>query len=509
MNKPELRLKNLSIPPGQKARWVLTINRHGFANAKSVEWAEADKLRKDAIQYWEKSAGLPFDVIQVPDPEIQAILDTSIRELYQMRYIINDLPAFYMGPGPYNEYWVFDGSLVTEAVAMLGRLEDAGGYVDYMLLHQHADGRIQALTMHWKETGIALVTLYRHAQLLQDKQWLRARWPQFRRAVAAIAKFRRAGSSADPQAVNYHLSPEGFGDGGIMVTAEFTSNHWLLAGMKAAVEAAQWLGETADFGTWEKEYADFDRTFQKAITRDAKTDAQGNRYIPAVMGPATPETPTRGQWAFMTGVYPGRIFAKNDPLMLGTMKMLQASEIEDGIVEGLGWTSIWPAGASLYARDWLWLGEGRKAAHVLYAVSNHAAPTWNFCEEMPKQTKPGEIFPYETGGGGDMPDIFAAVEYIRLIGHLLAFDRGSELHLFEGLPPEWLKPGMTTRLNGLVTPFGPLTLELHAASDGKTANLKVAPLRDPTCRKVVVHLGGETRELAPDKNHEITLGLSK
>ena len=52
---------------------------------------------------------------------------------------------------------------------MLGRKEDAAGYADYLLLHQQADGRIQCMHEHWKETGIALVTLQRHALLTQDK----------------------------------------------------------------------------------------------------------------------------------------------------------------------------------------------------------------------------------------------------------------------------------------------------------------------------------------------------
>ena len=69
----------------------------------------------------QKSAGIPYDVIQVPDPGIQAILDTAIREMYQMRYVIKDLPVFLLGPAGYNDYWVFDGSLVTEAADMLGR----------------------------------------------------------------------------------------------------------------------------------------------------------------------------------------------------------------------------------------------------------------------------------------------------------------------------------------------------------------------------------------------------
>jgi hypothetical protein len=508
-----LGLAPMAIPPGGKARWVLAINRNGFKSVGPVSWDEAEKLRTQAAAYWETGAALPYGVIQVPDAKIQAIVDTSIRELYQMRYTINDLPVFFFGPGLYNDYWILDGSFVTEAMTLLGRAEDAGGYADYLLQHQQADGRIQCLSMHWKEDGIAVVTLFRYAQMLRDKPWLRERWPQFRRAVEAIGKIRRWGNSADPRALNYHLSPEGFGDGGILLTVEFTNDYWLLAGLKAGVEAARWLGENADAEAWDTEYKDFEQVFQKAIARDAKTDFQGSRYIPAVMGTAVPEYPTRGQWAFMHGVYPGRIFAANDPLMLGTLKMLEAHEVQGGIVEDSGWIGVWPQCASFYGHDWLWLGNGQKAARLLYAFANHASPLWNFREEMPRQIMQGEVFPYERGSG-DMPHVSAAAEFIRLTSHLLAFDRGQELHLFEGLPHEWLKPGMTTRLNGLVTPFGPLTLELQVALSGQTATLRVAPLNDPDCKKIVLHLGGwasakadEVRELALGKSTELELKL--
>jgi len=509
MYEPVLKLKGISIPPGQKVRWVLTINRHGFKNSQPAEWAEAEKLRDAAIRYWEKSAGLPYDVIQVPDPGMQAIIDTGIHELYQMRYIINDLPAFYLGPAGYNEYWVFDSGIVGDALDTLNRRQDADGYLEYLLLHQHEDGRIQALTMHWKETGIALVTLYRHARMIQDKQWLRGHWPQFRRAVEAVEKFRRSGSASDPQALNYHLSPEGFGDAGIMIEPEYTNNHWLLSGMKGAVEAAEWLGETRDFESWKKEYADFEQTFQKAIARDAKTDSQGNRYIPAVMGPLTKEPPPRGQWGFLSGVYPGRVYAKDNPLMLGTLKMLETHQFEGegGLIEDCGWSSFWTVCTSMYARDLLWLGEGQRAARLQYAIANHASPAWTICEETPRATQPGEIIPWEKGCGGDMPDVLAAVDFIRTTGQLLAFDRGQELHLFEGLPPEWLRPGMVTRLKGMGTLFGPLTLELKVDSEGKSARLEIDPLLSPDCLKVMVHLGGRVQELTPGEGHELTFKL--
>jgi hypothetical protein len=510
-------LKKLLLQPGGRETWFLAINRNtrSWAMLPPGSWAGAEAVRTRALEYWKKRAALPYDVIRVPDPEIQAILDTSIRELYQMRYVIRGLPAYFFGPGCYNDYWILDGSFVTEAMDMLGSVEDAGGYADYLLLHQQKDGRIQCMNEHWKETGIALVTLFRHARMTQDREWLLKRWPQFVRGVEAVQTLRRTGSSADPKALNYRLSPVGFGDGGIGREAEYTNNHWLLAGMRAAIEAAEWLGKAAETKAWKEQYADFQDAFRKAIQRDAKTDANGNRYIPAVMGPKTPQFPTRGQWAFCQGVYPGRIFAPDDEIMLGTMKMLQANEVQGGIIENSGWIGIWAQCGSFYGHDWLWLGNGRKAAELLYAFANHASPLDNFREEMPKQTKPGEKFPYARGGG-DMPHVSASAEFIRLTGHLLAFDRGDELHLLEGLPSAWLKPGGLLRLNGLRTPFGPLRLTLTVSQNGTVASLHIAPLSDSSCRKIVLHFGAWSADgsrpptdLAPDRAHDLAFRVPR
>ena len=45
------------------------------------------------------------------------------------------------------------------------------------------------------------------------------------------------------------------------------------------------------------------------------------------------------------------------------------------------------------------------------------------------------------------------------------------------------------RLAGDVA-FGPLTLELTIAADGKTARLSVAALDAASCKRIIVHLGG-------------------
>ena len=62
---------------------------------------------------------------------------------------------------------------------------------------------------------------------------------------------------------------------------------------------------------------------------------------------------------------------------------------------------------------------------------------------------------------GDMPHNWASAEFVRLTAHLLELDRGEELHLLEGMPAQWLKAGMATRLNGVLTPFGPLHMAVQ------------------------------------------------
>ena len=55
---------------------------------------------------------------------------------------------------------------------------------------------------------------------------------------------------------------------------------------------------------------------------------------------------------------PGQVFEREDPLVAGNMKMLEATE-QEGMVYGTGWdaTGIWNYFASFYGHAWLWLGE--------------------------------------------------------------------------------------------------------------------------------------------------------
>lgn len=78
--------------------------------------------------------------------------------------------------------------------------------------------------------------------------------------------------------------------------------------------------------------------------------------------------------------------------------------------------------------------------------------------------------------------------------HLLVLERGDELHLLEGLPPGWIKPGAAVRVRDVLTEFSPISLELTVSADGAKKTLLVTrPTRNPPSR-IVVHLDDWTAE---------------
>ena len=228
-----------------------------------------------------------------------------------------------------------------------------------------------------------------------------------------------------------------------------------------------------------------------------------------MMGNIDQHVPQRGQWAFCHAVYPGGVFAPGDPLAAGQLAMLRATKAKgQGLVYDTGWMrqGIWTYFASFYGHAVLWNGQGREAAQVLYDFARHASPVRTWREEQKPVGKGNEEV-------GDMPHNWASAEFIRLCTHLIELDRGDELHLLEGFPREWSGPGMVTRLDGVLTPFGPLHLTLSVARRRQDRALKVAQLKGQTPTRIVLHLAGltgrdQTLELPVDQSIDRTVVLS-
>jgi len=470
---------SFELAGGAERKLVFGIGRGDGAVFFPQNLAQAESARASAAKFWTK-LDLPYDRLVVPDAAVQAQLDSAIRNIYQAREIKKGLPAFQVGPTCYRGLWVVDGSFLLEAITYLGRANETRAGVKYLMSFQRDDGGIMLIDGHWKETGIALWAITRHARLTGDKAWLRENWSKVERGFAYIREMRAMPPKGSP---NERLIPDGFSDGGLAnKVPEFTNIYWTLAGMRAAVEAARWLGEAATADAWQREYDDFYATFRRAAERDMKTDPSGNRYVPIRMARGDGVPPQKAQWAFCHAVFPGRVFAPDDPLVRGNMAMLRAVESQ-GLVFDTGWlkNGIWTYFGGFYGNAWLWLGDGDKAARVLYAFGNHASPLLCWREEQMPVGHGDKMV-------GDMPHNWASAEFIRLTRHCLALERGNELHLFEGFPASWAKPGAVTKLRDIATEFGPLSLEFRVAKDGRSGELKLTPPRRNPPAKIVWHI---------------------
>lgn len=492
--KTLIDLEPVELAPGEtKQIVVLYDNGRPSALADRLQsdadalLSQIDAIKAEMIAYWETGTDIPYGHISIPDPEIQHLIDASLRGIWQAREIKNGKIAFQVGPTCYRGLWVTDGASLLETATMFGRGAAAREGVEYTLSFQQENGKFGLLdSTYWKENGIVLWTCVRHAMLMQDKVWLKSVWPKLMKTVAFIRELR-AKTLTNDIPLDDGLTPPGQIDGGLWGAAdkaEYTNIYWNLAGLKAMIQAAEWLGEKKDVKALRAEYDDFFATFKKAAERDMATDMFGNRYLPIPMDPKHRSLPQRAQWAFCQSVYPGQIFAQDDPVATGTMNMLHTT-LQEGMVMGTGWAidGIWTYFAGFYGHACLWMGENRRAWESLYAFANHASPVYNWREEhSPRDLTPSKYV-------GDMPHSWASALFAGLAVHLLALDRGNELHLLAGLPPEWRQAGMKTSVKNMATPFGKLSFTFQVNAQGSEAALTVEALSEPSCKGVYVHLG--------------------
>jgi hypothetical protein len=482
--------KAVSLEPGETRELFFTIERNGFSLSSPLTPEQGIEERSKAVAYWE-SASLPYGKVEIPDAGIQSLVDSSIRNIFQARDIRGGLPAFHVGPTFYRQLWIIDGAFLLETATLLGRADEARAGIDYMLSFQREDGSFQLRGRHWKEAGIVLWAVTRHARLTRDKDFLRQHWNNLSRAVDFIRQLRTQENAGDPSCLEYRLLPWGVIDGGITNNEqdkqkpEYSNVYWSLIGLRAMIDSARWLGNKHQAAEWQEEYDDFLGAFRKAASRDQRHDAAGNTYLPIVMADALHEVPQRAQWTFCHAIYPGELFAGNDDVFVqGNLAMLRATKVE-GLVYGTGWipNGLWTYFASFYAHALLCKDCSTEAIEVLYSFANHAAPNLTWREEQEPVGK-------GTAEVGDMPHNWASAEFIRLVVHLIALDLGDELHLCKGLPKAWLIPGTAIRLNALPTPFGDLNFELEVASDGATAHLRVSIPLSTSCKKMTLHTEG-------------------
>jgi len=439
---------------------------------------------EEARAYWRKWKPFGGEVSWKLPGRSGEFLVACARNIQQAREVKEGKITFQVGATVYRGLWIADGSFILEAARYLGYDAEAQQGLETTWSRQRPDGGVFAGggEQHWKETGIALFTLVRQAELSQDWNYFRKMHPAILRAIDYIGRLRDKAKSEDSAMGRYGLLPRGFGDGGLGgIRSEFTNTLWTLAGLKAATEAAQRLG-LADFGPARQLYRDLRTAFFAAAPQEMRRHPAGFEYLPMLMKEdplwSAPDDWTRprpqtAQWALSHSIYPGLVFEKDDPVVRGYLSLMQACAQEDVPAES-GWLphqGIWNYDAAFVAHVYLWAGVNDWARRTFTGFLNHASPLYCWREEQP--VRGSLVADYV----GDMPHNWASAECILYLRHRLALEDGQALRLLAGIGDAELADGEPMGVGQSPTRFGRIDLNLEPLDRGAGWSLKFK--RDP------------------------------
>lgn len=479
INLPVVRLK-----AGESKKLVVTLSRF-FDPSRAYTPAVALSTQQQTISenWWRKNSPSSA-AITVPDAGIQAMVASSIRNIFQARDIRKGNKSFHVGPTQYRGLWLADGTYLLEVGTMLDYVKDVRSCIDYLTHLQLKDGGFEMITTFHKENGLVPIMLIRHAMLTQDKKWLQQNWQVIEGCLKRI-KYLRGEALKDSTKPYYGLLPNGNVDGGIQHGNDYSNTEYCLSGMKWAINAAKWIGKTEQAATWEEDYNNWFAFFVNKARKDIRKDEKGNTYLPVMINNEQNHEAQRGQWAFCQSVYPGQIFDTNLEVHKWaeeTVDML-TDHREQGLVISTGWMTngLWTYFSSFYGHAMQWLGKTEGIPQLLYDFANHSSPTMVWREEQKPNGKGYDEV-------GDMPHNWASAEFIRMVVHMIQLDRGKDLHLFEALPAQWVQAGNVTKLNGIRTPFGRINLSFTVNAKGDAGKLMLNFLdRENLPENVVIH----------------------
>jgi hypothetical protein len=453
---------------------IAAVVAHGAGTSGSQHTPASLRAALDSVRtYWIHNSGLPFGRITIPDSSMQNLLDASIRNLYAIAENADGAPQFQPGPSVYRGLWVHDAIWQTTAAVYLGDTSGARTRIESLFRYQKPDGQFEVMAPYPmnRETPIALTLACRYARLTNNRGWLERYWHVVQRGNRWLWDLRQ-GTLNDPGSPSCGLFPAGFSDGGLGgVTPEYGSVYWGLVGLASTASAARWLGHDDDAARWESQYRDLLGSFRNAAARDQRVDQFGNPYLPMKVGDtSTTSSPQTANWGIIDAQGVGNIFSVDDSLVVGSLRMLRGVTVE-GLPPSTGWLrdGLWPFFGTLEAIAHIYQREDSIATELLYAVANHASPTWTWIEEqLPRSMG--------TRTSGDCSNATASALFIKLIRRMILLERDSTMEMLAAVPAEWYFPGAHLEVKGIPTLFGRCTFRLDVAKDDSRATIIVNPM---------------------------------
>ncbi len=438
-----------------------------------------DALLAETRDYWQDWKPFEGNVSWQLPSRYGEFLVACARNIQQAREEKEGKLTFQVGPTVYRGLWIADGNFILEAARYLGYDKAAQEGLETEWSRQFPDGQVAASagTEDWKDTGIAMFTLVRQAELSQDWTYFRQMQPNVLRAVKFLEGLREKARRAGSVNGRYGLLAEGFADGGLGgIRPEFTNTLWVLAGLRAVLKAARQL-HLSGFEDAERFYKELRASFFAAAAHEMRRYPSGFEYLPMLMkedrawsapDPWDRPRPQTAQWALSQAIYPGLVFKKNDPIVAGHIKLMQACAQED-VPADTGWLhhgGVWNYNAAFVAHVYLWAGVTDWARLTFRGFLNHATPRYCWREEQPVR---GSL---TAGYVGDMPHNWASAESILYLRHMLALEDGPALRLLGGIGDFELSGDQPLDLTGTPTRFGRVDANLEPLGGRRGWRLK-------------------------------------
>ena len=460
--------------------------------------AAPDELLAAVRTYWGNLRLYGGDVAWRLNGRGKEFLEACARNILQAREERNGQLTFQVGPTVYRGLWVVDGNFILEAARYLGYDAEAQHGLEATWARQDADGAIFAGggREHWQDTGIAMFTLVRQAELAQDWTYFRKMQPDILRGVEFLRGLRDKARTEGSANGRYGLLARGFGDGGLGgIRSEFTNSLWVLAGVKAVTEAADRLG-LSGWDSTQQLYQGLRVAFFEAARKEMRLHPAGFEYLPMLMKEdpqwSAPDEwdrprPQTAQWAISQAIYPGGVFEKDDPVVQGHIALMQTCTQEDVPVE-TGWLphgGLWAYNAMFVAHAYLWAGLPDWAAMTFRGFLNHASPLYCWREEQPLR---GSLVASYVG---DMPHNWASAECVLYLRHMLALEDGRALRMLAGIRDFELVAEEPYALAGSPTRFGRVDLDFEPLDRRQGWRLKFqrAPGPAPESVQLPANLG--------------------
>jgi len=473
-------LNAAAVSEGKPFRCLFRFPQEGQNEEKlSGGLSDPDSLLREARQYWQGWKPFEGNVSwQLPN-RYGEFLAACARNIQQAREKKEGKVTFQVGPTVYRGLWIVDGNFILEAARYLGYDKAAQEGLETEWSRQLPDGQIVAGggREHWKDTGIAMFTLVRQAELSQDWTYFRQMQPNVLRAVKFLEGLREKAKSDGSVNGRYGLLAPGFGDGGLGgIRPEFTNTVWVLAGLKAVTEAADRL-KLSGFDDTRRFYNELRASFFAAAAKEMRRHPDGFQYLPMLMkedpawtapDPWDRPRPQTAQWALSHAIYPGLVFQKDDPIVAGHIRLMQACTQEDVPAE-TGWLhhgGLWNYNAPFVSHVYLWAGLRDWARQTFIGFLNHATPRYCWREEQPLRDSLTADYV------GDMPHNWASAECVLYLRHMLALEDGQALRLLAGIGESDLAGEAPVTLAHSPTRFGRVGLNLEPLDGHKGWRLK-------------------------------------